>query len=49
MAIFEMDGMRPELPESGNFWVAETAQVMGNIVLKENASVWYGCVRARRQ
>ena len=44
MAIFEMDGNRPDLPESGNYWVAETAQVMGNIVLKENASVWYGSV-----
>ena len=44
MAIFEMDGKRPDLPESGNYWVAETAQVMGNVILKENASIWYGTV-----
>ena len=44
MAIFEMDGNRPDLPENGNYWVAETAQVMGNVILKENASVWYGSV-----
>jgi len=44
MAIFELDGLRPQLPASGNYWVAETAQVMGNVILKENASVWYGSV-----
>ena len=44
MAIYEIDGTRPQLPESGNYWVAENAQVMGNVVLKENASIWYGAV-----
>lgn len=44
MAIFELDGRRPALPLSGNAWIAENAQVMGNVVLQENASVWYGAV-----
>ncbi len=44
MAIYEIDGTRPELPASGNYWVAESAEVMGRVVLKENASIWYGCV-----
>jgi carbonic anhydrase/acetyltransferase-like protein (isoleucine patch superfamily) len=44
MAIFELDGARPELPASGNYWVADSAEVMGRVILKENASVWYGCV-----
>ena len=44
MAIYELDGQKPDLPESGNYWVAENAQVMGNVILKENASVWYGSV-----
>lgn len=44
MAIYEIDGVRPELPESGNWWIAESAEVMGRVILKENASVWYGCV-----
>lgn len=44
MAIYEIDGKRPTLPESGDYWVAENAQVMGNVVLRENASVWYGAV-----
>ncbi len=44
MAIYELGGARPELPASGNYWIAESAEVMGRVVLKENASVWYGCV-----
>ncbi|MCA8901756.1 MAG: gamma carbonic anhydrase family protein [Hyphomonas sp.] len=44
MAIFELDGQKPALPSSGNYWVAENAQVMGNVILHENASVWYGAV-----
>ena len=44
MAIYEIDGTRPTLPDSGNYWVADNAQVMGNVILKENASIWYGAV-----
>ena len=42
MALFSLDGISPTLPESGNYWVAENASVMGNITLEENASVWFG-------
>ena len=44
MAIYELDGVRPQTPESGNFWVAENATVLGNVILKENASVWFNAV-----
>lgn len=44
MAIYELDGARPELPDDGNYWVAESAQVMGKVILKKNASVWYNSV-----
>ncbi len=44
MAVYEIDGVKPELPESGNYWIAGSAEVMGRVILKENASVWYGCV-----
>lgn len=44
MATYELDGVRPTLPESGNCWIAPSAEVMGNVILRENASVWYGCV-----
>lgn len=44
MAIYELDGVTPALPASGNCWIAGSAEVMGNVFLRENASVWYGCV-----
>ncbi|MBI1400958.1 gamma carbonic anhydrase family protein [Hyphomonas sp.] len=44
MAMYELNGVRPTLPESGNCWIAGSAEVMGNVILRENASVWYGCV-----
>ena len=44
MAIYALGDLTPVFPETGNYWVAPDAQVMGNIVLKENASVWFGAV-----
>lgn len=44
MAIYELDGVRPTVPESGKYWVADTASVIGNIILKDNASVWFNAV-----
>ncbi|MCW5671013.1 MAG: gamma carbonic anhydrase family protein [Hydrogenophaga sp.] len=42
MAIYELDGVAPRMAESA--WVADSAQVMGNVVLGDNASVWFGAV-----
>jgi carbonic anhydrase/acetyltransferase-like protein (isoleucine patch superfamily) len=42
MALYELDGVAPQLAEGA--WVADSAQVMGNVVLGENASVWFGTV-----
>ena len=44
MAIYALGDVTPVFPETGNYWVAPDAQVMGNIVLKENASIWVGSV-----
>ena len=44
MAIYTLGDVAPVLPESGNYWVAPDAQVMGRIILHENASVWFGAV-----
>ncbi|MGH1422913.1 MAG: gamma carbonic anhydrase family protein [Hyphomonas sp.] len=44
MAVYELDGNCPELPGAGQYWVAESAQVMGKVILKANASVWYNSV-----
>ena len=42
MAIYELDGMAPKLAEGA--WVADSAEVIGQVEMAENASVWYGCV-----
>ena len=42
--LYTLDGKRVITPESGNYWVAPNATVVGNIVLKENASVWFNTV-----
>ena len=44
MAIFELDGQGPELPADGNYFIADTAAVIGKVRLKSLASVWFGAV-----
>jgi carbonic anhydrase/acetyltransferase-like protein (isoleucine patch superfamily) len=44
MPIFELAGERPELPADGQYWIAETAVVIGRVRLKSEASVWWGAV-----
>ena len=44
MAIYQLDGRAPELPADGQYFIAETATVIGNVRLKTNASVWFGSV-----
>ena len=39
MAIYELEGVRPEA--EGEHWIAESASVMGRVILKKNASVWF--------
>lgn len=42
MAIYELDGVAPQVAASA--WVADSGQVMGDVVLGEDASVWFGTV-----
>ncbi|MEJ2377343.1 MAG: gamma carbonic anhydrase family protein [Pseudolabrys sp.] len=44
MAIYELDGQVPEFPGAGDYWVAETAVLIGRVRLKSEASVWWGAV-----
>ncbi|MBI5264438.1 MAG: gamma carbonic anhydrase family protein [Bradyrhizobium sp.] len=44
MAIYELDGQRPDLPADGNYFIADTAAVIGKVRLKPGASVWFGAV-----
>ncbi|WP_425090321.1 gamma carbonic anhydrase family protein [Tropicimonas sp. S265A] len=40
--IYALDGIAPEFPESGDYWVAPDANLIGRIVLEDAASVWFG-------
>jgi len=42
MAIYEVDGISPTVAESA--WVADSAQVMGDVVLGEQVGIWFGVV-----
>jgi len=44
MAIYELDGQAPELPADGNYFIADTATVIGKVRLSSSASVWFGAV-----
>ena len=44
MAIYELDGQAPDLPADGNYFIADTATVIGKVRLHNSASVWFGAV-----
>lgn len=44
MPLYEIDGLRPALPESGRYWVAPGVQVIGNVIIGEDVSIWFGSV-----
>jgi carbonic anhydrase/acetyltransferase-like protein (isoleucine patch superfamily) len=42
--LYEFEGKAPQLPESGSAWVAPSADVIGDVHLGENVSIWFGAV-----
>jgi carbonic anhydrase/acetyltransferase-like protein (isoleucine patch superfamily) len=44
MPIYALDGQAPEFPGDGQYWVAESATLIGRVRLKREASVWFGAV-----
>jgi carbonic anhydrase/acetyltransferase-like protein (isoleucine patch superfamily) len=44
MPIYELNGERPEFPGEGQYYVADTAVLIGRVRLKREASVWFGAV-----
>jgi carbonic anhydrase/acetyltransferase-like protein (isoleucine patch superfamily) len=42
MPLYEYDGKRPAVPDSA--WIAPSADLIGDVVLGEEASVWFGAV-----
>lgn len=44
MPLYALDGVAPELPASGNYWIAPTAVLIGKVIVREGASIWFGAV-----
>jgi carbonic anhydrase/acetyltransferase-like protein (isoleucine patch superfamily) len=44
MPIYAIDGIAPELPSDGQYYIAPTAVLIGRVRLLANASVWFGAV-----
>ena len=44
MTVDALDGVAPELPEEGAYWIAPSASVIGKVRLERFASVWFGAV-----
>lgn len=42
MTIYALDGVSPKLADDA--WVAPTADVMGNVELESQSSIWFGAV-----
>ena len=42
MAVYELDQVAPRVAASA--WIADSAQVMGNVELAEDVSIWFGTV-----
>ena len=44
MTAYRLGDREPTLPENGEYWIAPNAVVAGHVILKKNASVWFGAV-----
>lgn len=44
MPIYTIEGVAPEFPSDGRYWIAPTAVVIGRVRLMSNSSLWFGAV-----
>jgi carbonic anhydrase/acetyltransferase-like protein (isoleucine patch superfamily) len=42
MNVYNLGAAGPTLPGDDEYWIAPNAVVLGNVILKKNASVWFG-------
>lgn len=42
MNNYSLSGITPKFPESGHYWVAPDANLIGNVRLGERVSIWFG-------
>ncbi len=44
MPLYSIDGIAPELPPDGEYFIAPNAVLIGRVRLLKNASIWFGAV-----
>jgi len=44
MSVYDLGSVTPELPNDDEYWIARSATVVGRVVLKKNASIWWGAI-----
>ncbi|MFC7738093.1 gamma carbonic anhydrase family protein [Roseomonas sp. GCM10028921] len=44
MPVYTLDDQAPLLPETGDYWIAPDAHVIGRVALGQEVSVWFGAV-----
>jgi carbonic anhydrase/acetyltransferase-like protein (isoleucine patch superfamily) len=42
LPVYALGDAAPVLPPEGQYWIAPNAQVIGRVVLKTDASIWWG-------
>jgi len=42
MTIYQLNGISPHIADSA--WIADSAEIMGDVTIGENASIWFGTV-----
>lgn len=42
MSLYRLGEHSPQMPASGDFWVAPDANVIGNVILEDACSIWFG-------
>ncbi|MBP0578835.1 gamma carbonic anhydrase family protein [Labrys sp. LIt4] len=44
MPLYALDDIAPSVPADGRYWLAPDAQVVGRVILQEDANIWFGAV-----
>ena len=42
MTVYSLADKKPQLPPQGEYWIADNAVVVGDVILKTGASIWFG-------
>ena len=44
MNVYSLGDKKPQLPPEGEYWLAPNATLVGDVILKPGASIWFGVV-----